>query len=196
MNRAEQLADIDYEELFQIGISPEMRGIKPEENELAHYLATTNPEAAAAIDNPPAPPDVSTWVVFKPRAGVSRMHRTEFPAMVMGSYDDGTLSLLVVMEAEDMISEEHVPFQSHNQDAFCWRHRRAGVGEAELEPRIKEVEDFLRGEDALGPIVDAICQRIDTIESVLASDEMEMLEKRIAALEGGKKKPGRKPKAK
>lgn len=163
---------------------------------MGHLLSTVNPKAAAEIDNPPAPPDVSTWVVFKPRAGVSRMHRTEFPAMVMGSYDDGTLSLLVVMEAEDMISEERVPFQSHNQDAFCWRHRRAGVGEAELEPRIKEVEDFLRGEDKLGEVVEAMGKRIETVEGVLASDEMEMLEKRIAALEGGKKKPGRKPKAK
>lgn len=167
---------------------------------MAHMLATMNPAAADAIDNPPVPPDVSTWVVFKPRAGVSRMHRTEFPAMVMGSYDDGTLSLMVVMEAEDMIAEERVPFQSHNQSAFCWRHRRAGAGDADLEPRIKEIEEFLRGEDALGPIVDTICQRIDTIESVLASDEMEALEKRIAALEGGAGKPkakrGRPAKAK
>lgn len=162
---------------------------------MGHYLATTNPEAAAEIDNPPAPPDVSTWVVFLPRADVTRMHRSEFPALVLGSYPDGTLSLMVVMEAEDMIMEERVPFQSHNQSAFCWRHRRAGPGEADLEPRIKEVEDFLRGEDKLGDIVEAIGKRVEVVEGVLASDEMEALEKRIAVLEG-KKKPGRKPKAK
>lgn len=166
---------------------------------MGHMLATMNPKAASEIGNPPAAPDVSTWVVFKPRAGVSRMHRTEFPAMVMGSYDDGTLSLMVVMEAEDMISEERVPFQSHNQSAFCWRHRRSGAGEADLEPRIKEIEEFLRGEDKLGDIVEAIGKRVETVEGVLASDEMEALEKRIAALEGGvkpKAKRGRPAKAK
>lgn len=162
---------------------------------MAHYLQTTNPKAAAAIDNPPAPPDVSTWVVFLPRAGVSRMHRTEFPALVMGHFDDGTLSLMVVMEAEDMIVEDRVPFQSHNQSAYCWRHRRAGASDADLEPRIKEVEDFLRGEDKLGEIVEAIGKRVEAVESVLASDEMEALEKRVAALEA-KKKPGRKAKGK
>lgn len=163
---------------------------------MGHMLATMNPAAADAIDNPPAPPDVSTWVVFKPRAGVSRMHRTEFPAMVMGSYDDGTLSLMVVMEAEDMIAEERVPFQSHNQSAFCWRHRRAGAGEADLEPRLKNIEDFLRDEDSLGELVEAIGKRVETVESVLASDEMEALEKRIAALEKLKAKRGRPAKAK
>lgn len=201
--RSEQLADIDYEEMFQVGISDEMRGIKPEEKKLGHYLQTSNPKAAAEIDNPPSPPDVSTWVVFLPRAGVTRMHRSEFPALVLGHYDDGTLSLMVVMEAEDMISEERVPFQSHNQSAFCWRHRRAGPVEADLEPRIREIEDFLREEgnddvvamdSKLLAVLEGIGKRVETIESVLASDEMEALEKRIAALEG--KKPGRKPKAK
>lgn len=160
---------------------------------MGHYLKTTNPEAADAIDNPPPPPDVSTWVVFLPRAGVTRMHRSEFPALVLGWYPDGTLSLLVVMEAEDMITEERVPFQSHNQSAFCWRYRRGAADD--LEPRITEIEDFLRGEDKVGEIVEAIGKRVETIEQVLASDEIEALEKRVAALEG-KKKPGRKPKGK
>lgn len=162
---------------------------------MAHMLATMNPEAAAAIDNPPAPPDVSTWVVFLPRAGVTRMHRSEFPALVLGAYPDGTLSLMVVMEAEDIIMEERVPFQSHNQAAYCWRHRRAGPGEADLEPRIKELEDFLAGEDKLGEIVEAIGKRVEQVELVLANEEIEALEKRIEALEG-KKKPGRKAKGK
>lgn len=172
-----------------------------EENDLAHMLATVNPAAAAAIDNPPAPPDVSTWVVYKGRAGFSRMKRTEFAALVLGSQDNGDLILMVVMEPEDMMLEEHVPFQSHNQEYHCWRHRRAGLVDADLEPRVSEIERFLRGEDKLGDIVDAIGKRVETVESVLASDEMEALEKRIAALESGivakpKAKRGRPAKAK
>lgn len=167
---------------------------------MGHYLHTTNPAAADAIDNPPAPPDVSTWVVYKGRPGFSRMKRAEFAALVLGSQENGDLILMVVMEPEDMMLEEHVPFQSHNQEHHCWRHRRAGAGEADLEPRVAEIEQFLRGEDALGPVVDTICQRIDTVESVLASDEMETLEKRIAALERVVAKPkakrGRPAKAK
>lgn len=153
-------------------------------------LATMNPAAAEAIDNPPAPPDIGTWVVFKDRAGVSRMHRTEFPALVLGAQTDGTLVLMVILEAEDFKMEDRVPFRSHNQENFYWRYRRKSAAEeadADLEPRIQAVEDFLAAEDKLGPIVDTICQRIDTIESVLASDEMEALEKRIAALEGKSK---------
>lgn len=189
-SRSEQLDDIDYEPA-------------PEENKLGHLLSTVNPDAAAAIDNPPAPPDVGTIVVFKGRQGFSRMHRTEFPAMVLGGYDDGTLELMVMMEPEDMMLESRVPFRSHNQDQFYWRYRRksaAEEGDSELPIRIKAIEDFLRAEDKLGEIIEAIGKRVETIETVLASDEMEALEKRIVALEGGtaklKAKRGRPAKAK
>lgn len=173
---------------------------------MGHYLQTSNPPAAAEIDNPPAPPDVGTWVVFKGRAGFSRMHRTEFPALVLGAQpEDGTLILMVVMEPEDMMMESRVPFQSHNQEHFCWRYRRKSAveeGASELSGRIDHIEEFLRGEDKLGDIVEAIGKRVETVESVLASDEMEALEKRIAALEGSasagkpKAKRGRPAKAK
>lgn len=169
-----------------------------EETEVGHYLQTTNPEAAAAIDHPPAPPDVGTIVVFKGRQGFSRMHRTEFPALVLGSFDDGTLELMVMMEPEDLMLESRVPFRSHNQDQFYWRWRRPNAaegGEGDLPIRIKAIEDFLAAEDKLGETIEAIGKRIETVEGVLASDEMEALERRIAALEG-KKKPGRKPKGK
>lgn len=165
---------------------------------MSHMLATMNPAAAAAIDSPPAPPDVGTWVVFKDRAGVSRMHRTEFPALVLGADSEGLLTLMVVMEPEDIKMEDHVPFRSHNAENYYWRYVRNGAAEdadSNLPVRIKSIEDFLAGEDKLGEIVEAIGKRVEQIEQVLASDEMEALEKRIAALEG-KKKPGRKPKAK
>lgn len=181
MPHAEHLEDIEFD--------------APEENKLGHLLKTVNPKAAAEIDNPPPLPDISTMVVFKPRSDISRMHRTEFPAIVLGHRDDRTLILLVIMEPEDMIMEERVPFQSHNQESFCWRYRRAGESEGGIEPRVAEIEAFLRGEDKLGEIVDAIGKRVETVESVLASDEIEALEKRIVALES-KKKPGRKPKEK
>lgn len=165
---------------------------------MGHYLQTTNPEAAAAIDNPSAPPDVGTLVVFKDRAGVSRMHRTEFPALVLGAQTDGTLILMVILESEDFKMEDRVPFRSHNQENFYWRYRRKSAAEeaaADFAPRIKAIEDFLAGEDKLGEVVEAVGKRVEAVEQVLASDEMEALEKRVAALEG-KKKTGRKPKGK
>lgn len=175
---AEQLEDVDF---------------NPDEKEppVGHMLATMNPEAAAEIDNPKKPPDIGNWVVFKGRAGYSRMHRTEFPALVLGAQpDDGSLILMVVMEPEDMMLEQRVPFQSHNQEHFYWRHVRREDAAAPLEivTRVDAIEEFLRGEDKLGEIVEAMGKRIDAVESVLASDEIEQLEGRIAALEGKKGK--------
>lgn len=144
-----------------------------------HMLRTMNPEAADAIDQPPPLPDVATMVVFIPRAGVSRMHRSEFPAIVLAGNDERqTLTLLVTMEAEDMIEETNVPFQSHHQTAFCWRHVRGSA--ADLEARVTKLEEVLDGEDEL-------VGRVDTIEKVLESDEIEQLEARVAKLEKAKK---------
>lgn len=166
---AEQLEDIDYSE----------------ENDVGHMLATVNPEAAAAIDNPPTPPDVGTWVVFVPRPGVSRMHRTEFGAMVMGHHDDGTLQLWVVLEPEDHMMETRVPFQSHNQ-AFSWRYARGST--ADLERRVAKLEEYLEGDDALVEDVEQLRGRVTTVENVMASDEIEVLEKRLDKLEKAAKK--------
>lgn len=142
---------------------------------MGHLLSTVNPAAADAIDNPPQLPDVGTIVVFKDRAGVTRMHRSEFPALVLGSHDGQTLCLMVILEAEDFKMEDRVPFRSHNAENFYWRYRRKGTAEEDGESELTA--------------------RVALIEQVLASDEIEALEKRIAALEG-KKKPGRKPKGK
>lgn len=159
---------------------------------MSHMLATVNPDAAAAIDNPPAPPDVGTWVVFKGRAGFSRMHRTEFAALVLGADPtDGSLTLMVVMEPEDMMMETRVPFQSHNQPHFCWRYRRPASGEgaaSDLADRVAKLEEILDGEDKLVEDFEQLNARMKTVESVLSSDEIEVLEARIAKLEAKKGK--------
>lgn len=164
---------------------------------MSHMLATVNKEAADAIDNPPAPPDVGTWVVFKGRAGFSRTRRTEFPALVLGADENGGLSLMVVMEPEDMMMEDRVPFRSHNQPDFYWRHRRKSVEEIGAEtddvvggvyPRIKAIEEILEGEDKLVEDFEQLNARVKTVEQVLMSDEIEKLEARIAKLEKAGKK--------
>lgn len=159
--------------------------------EMSMMLKTVNPEAAEAIDNPPPPPDVGTWVVYKGRAGFSRMMRTEFPALVLGEHKDGGLILMVVMEPEDMMMEDRVPFQSHNQEHFCWRYRRASEAEIvtgndrinALSTRLAALEDYLAGDEELGKDVEKLGERVTVVESVLASDEIEVLERRVKALE-------------
>jgi len=160
---------------------------------MAHMLATANPRAAAEIDTPPELPDVGTIVVFKARAGFQRMHRTEFPAMVLGetASKPGTLDLLVQMEPDDETLETGVPFQSHDQSHFCWRWRRRVQGEIDADPlhaRIAATEEQLAGDDVLMEQVEALGARVKDVESVLASDEIEVLEKRIVALEKAAKK--------
>lgn len=92
---------------------------------MSHLLSTMNEEAAAAIDTPPELPDIGTIVVYIPRAGMMRMGRREFPALVLASdYEKQTLQLLVMMEPEDMMLEDHVVFQGHNQPHHCWRYVR------------------------------------------------------------------------
>lgn len=135
---------------------------------MGHLLKSVNPEAADAIDHPAAAPDVGTWVVFKGRAGFSRMHRTEFAALVLGAHDDGSLTLMVVMEPEDMMMELHVPFQSHNQPHFCWRYRVKSQAELEhenfalhtLNDRIARIEEKLEGEDILVDKVEALEKQV------------------------------------
>lgn len=159
---------------------------------MSHLLASVNPEAADAIGRPADAdaPDVGTWVVFKGRAGFSRMHRSEFAALVLSHHDDGTLELMVVMEPEDMMVETRVPFQSHNQPHFCWRYRRPSNGDMEagnhrmnaMGARLTNIEQHL-SEESIGEDLEQIDARLKSVELVLASDEVEALEKRIEALE-------------
>lgn len=173
---------------------------------MGHLLASVNPEAADAIDHPPAPPDVGTWVVYRGRAGFSRMHRTEFAALVLGAHDDGSLTLMVVMEPEDMMMEIRVPFQSHNQPNFCWRYRVKSKEEmaaensefAALDQRVAALEAAIDGEDILVDKVEALEKQVwgdynatdKSIFSHLAGFEDRLKEA------GFGKKAGRPPKAK
>lgn len=100
---------------------------------MSHLLSTMNEDAADAIDNPPALPDIGTIVVYIPRAGMMRMGRREFPAIVLaGNAEEQTLELLVTMEPEDMIHEQHVVFQRFDQKQHCWRHVRKEQAEEHL----------------------------------------------------------------
>lgn len=82
-------------------------------------LSTVNPEAAAAIGNIKKV-GVGNRVVYHARAGMMRQGRTEFPADVLKQHEDGSLDLYVIMEPEEIIMEQRVAFQSHNQPHHCW----------------------------------------------------------------------------
>lgn len=102
---------------------------------MSHLLATVNPEAAARFDSdgPPAgTPGTGDIVVFRPRAGERRQGRTEFPAMVMLAHRDGTLDLLVIMDAGDQWTRERVKRATDAEPTNCWV----------LRDSVREVEPF------------------------------------------------------
>lgn len=110
---------------------------------MGHLLSTMNEAAADAIDNPPALPDVGTIVVYIPRAGIMRMGRREFPALVLGSnHEEQTVELMVIMEPEDMMTEQHVHFQSHNQTQHCWRHVRTEQAQQRTEAELARLNAY------------------------------------------------------
>jgi len=49
-----------------------------------------------------------------------RQGRTSFPADVLKQHEDGSLDLYVIMEPEEIIMEQRVSFQSHDQPHHCW----------------------------------------------------------------------------
>lgn len=61
---------------------------------------------------------VGTMVVYHGRAGMMRMGRTVFPAVVLHQHpDDGSLDLHVIMETDDMIFEQRVlPYREEMPD--------------------------------------------------------------------------------
>lgn len=152
---------------------------------MGHMLSTVNEAAAEAIDNPPALPDIGTVVVYIPRAGMMRMGRREFPALVLSSnYEEQSLELLVMMEPEDMMMEQHVMFQSHNQPHHCWRHIRT-----------EQADQRTEGENAR---LNALAARVVALEKQIWGDDYEPIdnsifgimqdfETRLKAKAGGKK---------
>jgi len=89
---------------------------------MGHLLASVNKEAAERIEDPTMDaPDIGTMVVYIPRAGIMRMGRREFPAIVLGNDEHGHLDLFVLMEPEDMMLEQHVRPQQ-TEEGHSWRH--------------------------------------------------------------------------
>ena len=89
---------------------------------MSHLLATSNPEAAAAIQPiaPRAPlPGVGEMVVYTMRPGHGRNGRTRFPAVVMGE-QGGRLLLTVMIDAGDMVDESLVEEAGPGAEFHCW----------------------------------------------------------------------------
>jgi hypothetical protein len=98
---------------------------------------------------------VGNAVVYVGRIGSMRQGRTEFPALVLKQHpDDGTLDLLVIFEAEDMIWEQRVRPWSEANPGHCWKPvadapPRAADSEfasvvttlGEMEKRVKVLEE-------------------------------------------------------
>ena len=90
---------------------------------MSHYLATSNPEAAAAIQ--PAPerprlPGIGEIVVYHMRAGHGRMGRTRFPAIVQDHGERDTLSLTVIIDAGDFVDESLVEEIGVGREFHVW----------------------------------------------------------------------------
>lgn len=117
---------------------------------VSHLLATMNKAAAERIEDPTMDaPDIGTMVVYKPRAGIMRMGRTEFPAIVLGHDEHGHLDLFVMMEPEDMMLEQRVRPQL-NDEGHSWRHVELDEPEdaAELRAQVETLKETMEAQAA------------------------------------------------
>src|SRR6185369_13523658 len=118
---------------------------------MSHLLASVNQDASDAIQpNAPAPdlPDVGHIVVYTMRLGHGRAGRTRFNALVQGRGPNGTLNLMVMIDAGDMIDEQFVSPAGPGQEGHCWewpddsRNANGFRGTiAALHQRIGELEE-------------------------------------------------------
>lgn len=156
-------------------------------------LSTINPEAAEAIGNIKKI-GVGNRVVYHARAGMMRQGRITFPADVLKQHEDGSLDLYVIMEPEEIIMEQRVAFQSHNQANHCWSVVQDVPAAA---PLAVYAEDDVMEDDARQPghIVGAP-QSVPLREIEKLHEHIASLNARLDALEV-KRGPGRpaKPKA-
>lgn len=152
-------------------------------------LATVNPEAAAAIGNIKKV-GVGNRVVYHARAGMMRQGRTEFPADVLKQHpDDGSLDLYVIMEPEEIIMEQRVQFQSHNQPHHCWSVVKDQPGAAPLMVPPEGIDEA--DSDALAqPGAVTYLPSAGSIAEI--HEHIAHLTERIGALEA-KRGPGRPP---
>lgn len=117
---------------------------------MSHYLKTVNPAAAERIEDAAMDaPDVGTMVVYIPRAGIMRMGRKEFPAIVLAHDENGHLDLFVLMEPEDMMLEQRVRPQL-NDEGHSWRHVQMDEPEdaAELRAQVDTLKEALEAQAA------------------------------------------------
>lgn len=159
---------------------------------MSMLLKTVNPEAAEAIEAGPAKVGVGNMVVYHARAGYMRAGRTSFPAIVLDQQKNGDLNLLVILEREDIATEEYVPFQSHNQPHHCWSLVELVEDSPDLVKRIEALEERALDVAVLAERIHALesQQPLDGAASGPSALDISMLTKRIEALEA-KRKPGR-----
>jgi hypothetical protein len=141
---------------------------------MAHMLASSNPEAAAAMNGDFPKVTIGLPVKYISRQGAMRAGRTEFFASVMKQNDDGTVDLLVMMEPEDFVEERHVQRFGEQYHTHCW---------APIVPSIDEMREILTRltllEDAtLGPFRDP---------PISVMEYLQQIGERVAKLEKAKK---------
>lgn len=123
-------------------------------------LSTVNPEAAAAIGNIKKV-GVGSRVVYHARAGMMRQGRTAFPADVLKQHEDGSLDLYVIMEPEEIIMEQRVAFQSHDQPHHCW----SVVRDAPAERKDDASEGLLGQVPAMRDALNQVFERLEALEA-------------------------------
>lgn len=162
---------------------------------MSMMLKTVNPQAAEAIESGPAKVGVGNMVVYHARAGYMRAGRTSFPAIVLDQQKNGDLNLLVILEREDIATEEYVPFQSHNQPHHCWSLVERIMADggftvtlpATYSPSAPDLAPLMKRIEALET---RALETGGSPESAPSALDITMLTKRIEALEKAKpKKP-------
>lgn len=134
---------------------------------MGHLLSSVNKAAAERIEDPTMDaPDIGTMVVYKPRAGIMRMGRTEFPAIVLGHDQDGFLDLFVLMEPEDMMMESHVRPQL-NDEGHSWRYPDAPPAP---EDDRREIEAIKQAYNEQNQTIVELEQKIAELRKLLLGD--------------------------
>lgn len=134
---------------------------------MGHLLASVNKEAAERIEDPAMDaPDIGTMVVYVPRAGIMRMGRREFPAIVLGHDENGHLDLFVLMEPEDMMMEQHVRPRL-NDEGHSWRHVDLPPIDDETASRIELLETT---NSTLNESLEALQARVAELRKLLLGD--------------------------
>jgi hypothetical protein len=134
---------------------------------MGHLLASVNKEAAERIEDPTMDaPDIGTMVVYIPRAGIMRMGRREFPAIVLGHDENGHLDLFVLMEPEDMMLEQHVRPQL-SDEGHSWRHVDLPPVDDDTEARFAMLE---LTNSTLNETIEALNAQVAELRKIVLGD--------------------------